>query len=136
MAREPSLEHTRATSHGSRVTLLKEENTMSISFSDFQKLDIRVAQIKKIEDISGSDKLYKLQIDLGAETRQLVAGIKKFYSKDELKDKKTLVIANLEPRKVFGVLSSGMLLAASTESKDNLTIATVDRDIANGSKVS
>jgi methionine--tRNA ligase beta chain len=109
---------------------------MSISFSDFQKLDIRAAQIKEIEDISGSDKLYKLQIDLGSETRQLVAGIKKFYSKEELEDKKILVIANLEPRKVFGVLSSGMLLAASTDSKDNLTIATVDRDIPNGAKVS
>lgn len=107
-----------------------------ISFADFQKLDIRVAEIKTAEDISGADKLYKLTVDLGSETRQLVAGIKVYYSKEELIGKKVLVLANLEPRVIRGVESRGMILCAHSEDRTKLTFTTPASDIPTGAKVS
>ncbi len=107
-----------------------------IKLEDFQKLDLRVAQIKEVEEIEGAAKLYKLKIDLGSEERQLVAGIKAHYSKDELVGKKIIVIANLEPAKLRGVESQGMLLAASTEDKSEVVVLTVDKDVPAGSKIS
>lgn len=88
-----------------------------ISFADFQKLDLRVAKILNVEDIEGADKLYKLTIDLGKELgeRIIVAGIKDFYNKEELKNKKIIVVANLEPKKLRGTESNGMLLAVVKE---------------------
>jgi methionyl-tRNA synthetase len=107
----------------------------NITFDQFKLTDLRVAEIKTAEDIEGADKLYKLTIDIGEE-RTLVAGIKKFYTKEELIGKKIIVVANLEPRALRGVTSHGMLLAASTEDKSALTLVSVDRTIPNGSKVS
>ncbi|MEJ6952234.1 methionine--tRNA ligase [Natronospora cellulosivora (SeqCode)] len=105
-----------------------------ISFDDFTKLDIRVAEILEAEKIEGSNKLLKLQVDLGEEKRQLVAGIGKTYQADELLGKKILMIANLEPAKIFGVESNGMILAASNDEGD-MTLSTVEDDISNGSRV-
>ncbi len=107
----------------------------NITFEDFQKMDLRVAEIKSCEDIEGADKLYKLTIDV-VEERQIVAGIKQYYSKEELVGKKIVIVANLEPRKLRGIMSHGMLLAASTEDKSSVILLTTDKDIANGSKVS
>ncbi len=107
----------------------------NIVFDDFQKIDLRVAQIKACEDIEGADKLYKLTIDVGEE-REIAAGIKQHYTKEELIGKKIIIVANLEPRKLRGVISHGMLLAASTDDKSSLTLITLDRDVPNGSKVS
>ena len=120
-----------------------------IKIEDFQKLDLRVAEIKSVEEIEGAAKLYKLKIDLGErkpetdqgsvsirEERQLVAGIKAHYTPDELVGKKIIVIANLEPAKLRGVESQGMLLAASTENKEQVVVLTVDKDVPNGSKIS
>ena len=87
-----------------------EKNT--ISYEDFAKLDLRTAKILKVEDIEGADKLYKLSIEIEKEKRTIVAGIKEFYSKEELKGKTIIIIANLEPRKLKGITSEGMLLAA------------------------
>jgi len=98
-------------------------------------MDLRVAEIKAAEDIEGADKLYKLAIDSGEE-RTIVAGIKPFYSKDELVGKKIVVVTNLEPRTLRGIESRGMLLAASTEDRSSLTLITVDRQMPNGSKIS
>ena len=98
-------------------------------------MELKVAQIKACEDIEGADKLYKLTIDIGEE-RTIVAGIKQFYTKEELVGKKITVVANLEPRALRGVTSHGMLLAASTEDRSSLTLLTMDRDIPNGSKIS
>lgn len=106
-----------------------------ISFDDFMKIDLRVAEIKACDDIEGADKLYKLTIDVG-ETRTIVAGIKTYYTKEELVGKKIIVITNLEPRKLRGILSHGMLLAASTEDKSAVVLLIPDRDIPNGSRVS
>ncbi|MFH1505816.1 MAG: methionine--tRNA ligase, partial [archaeon] len=79
--------------------------------SPFAKLNLKVAGIEKIEDVEGADKLYKMQIDLGKEKRQLVAGLKQYYKKDELKKKKIIIVTNLETAMLRGNKSQGMLLA-------------------------
>jgi methionyl-tRNA synthetase len=107
----------------------------NITFDHFKAMDLKVAQIKSCEDIEGADKIYKITIDMGEE-RVVVAGIKQFYTKEELIGKKVVVVANLEPKTLRGVTSHGMLLAASTEDKSSLTLVTIDKDIPNGSKVS
>jgi len=107
----------------------------NITFDVFKTMELKVAEIKTAEDIEGADKLYKLSIDIG-EQRTIVAGIKQFYTKEELAGKKIIVVANLEPRALRGITSHGMLLAASTDDKSSLTLVTVDRNIPNGSKVS
>ena len=88
----------------------------NITFDAFQSMDLRVAEIKSCEEVEGADKLYKLSIDVGEE-RTIVAGIKQFYTKEELIGKRIVMVTNLEPRKIRGILSHGMLLAASTEDK-------------------
>ena len=107
----------------------------NITFDEFQKMELKVAEIKACEDIEGADKLYKLTIDIGEE-RTIVAGIKQYYTKEELTGKKIAVVANLEPRKLRGILSHGMLLAASNEDKSSVILLTLDKDIANGSRIS
>ncbi len=107
----------------------------NIIFEDFQKMELRVAEIKTCEDIEGADKLYKLTIDAGEE-RTIVAGIKMHYTREELIGKKIVIVANLEPRKLRGIISHGMLLAASTEDKSSLALVTLDKAIPNGSKIS
>ncbi len=107
----------------------------NIGFDDFLKLDLRVAEIKSCEDLPGADKLYKLTIDVGEE-RTIVAGIKQHYTKEELVGKKIAIVANLEPRKLRGVISHGMLLAASNEDNTSIVLLTLDKDIPNGSRIS
>ena len=107
-----------------------------ISFDDFSKLDLRIAKILKVEEIEGADKLYKLTIDVGEMGKRIIcAGIKQHYKKDKLKNKKIIVIANLEPRVMRGIKSEGMLLAASSNEKDKCVLLTVDSDIKVGSKI-
>ena len=108
----------------------------NISFPEFQKLDIRVGEIKTAEEIEGADKLYKVTVNLGGEERTLVAGIKQFYSLEDLPGKKVLVLVNLEPKVIRGVESHGMVLCAHTEDRSELTCTTTEKDIAPGSKVS
>ena len=115
----------------------KDEEEVSedyITFDDFTKLDLRVAEVLEVEKIEGSDKLLRVQVALGEEKRQLVAGIAKHYEAEELVDKKVLMVANLEPATIFGVKSNGMILAASNDEGD-LTVTTVDRDIDSGAQV-
>ncbi len=115
---------------------VKEKRVDNITFDDFKKLDLRVAEIRSAEDIPGADRLFRLTVDLGTETRELVAGIKGHYEKEGLVGKKIVVLANLEPRTIRGVTSHGMLLAASVEDKSSLSIVTLEKDIPNGSRVS
>lgn len=98
-----------------------------ISYEDFAKLELKIATIKAAERVDGSEKLLKLQLDLGVEQRQIVSGIAKSYEPEQLIGKQIVMITNLEPRsfmlgprspegEVVGIESNGMLLAASGES--------------------
>ena len=90
----------------------------TIEFEDFAKLDLRIAKIIKAEHIEGSDKLLQLTVDIGDETRNILAGIKSAYAPEDLEGKLTLVIANLAPRKMRFGCSEGMVLAAGPGGKD------------------
>jgi methionyl-tRNA synthetase len=90
----------------------------TIEFEDFAKLDLRIAKIIKAESIEGSDKLLQLTVDIGDETRTILAGIKSAYAPEDLEGKLTLVIANLAPRKMRFGNSEGMVLAAGSGGKD------------------
>jgi len=106
-----------------------------INFSDWEKLDLRVGKIVKVEDIEGADKLYKLTVDIGSEKRTVCAGIKKHYSKDELKGKKIILFTNLTPRKLKGIESQGMVLAAVSEDESEVILLAPEKDIEVGAKV-
>lgn len=106
-----------------------------ITIEEFQKIELRVATIVAAERVPGADKLLKLQIDLGNEQRQLVAGIAKHYSPEELVSKQIVVVTNLQPAVIRGVESNGMLLAASTDDQSQLALVTLQRPVPNGSRV-
>jgi len=111
--------------------------TEIISFSDWGKLDLRVGKILKVEDIEGADKLYKLTVDLGNEIgkRTICAGIKEHYTKEELKGKKVIVFVNLTPRKLRGIMSEGMILAACSEDESKVILLIPEKDIDVGSRI-
>lgn len=107
----------------------------TISYTDFEKLDIRTGTIIEAKDHPDADKLLILKIDEGKESpRQLVAGLKEHYTAEELKGKQIVFLANLEPRELRGEISQGMILAAS----DNNTVAilTIDKKVKNNTKIS
>jgi len=104
-----------------------------IDIGDFAKIDLRVAEIKSAEKVEGADKLLKLQIDIGGEARQIVAGIAKHYEPETLVGRKIVVVANLKPAKLRGIESQGMLLAAS--SGESVVFLTPEKEIPSGSKV-
>ncbi|MFF2179322.1 methionine--tRNA ligase [Lysinibacillus sp. NPDC058147] len=104
-----------------------------ITIDDFMKVDLRVATVTACETIPKADKLLKLQVDLGYEQRQVVSGIAKFYSPDELIGQKVIVVTNLKPVKLRGELSQGMILAG--EKDGILKLASVDPKLENGAKV-
>ncbi len=106
-----------------------------ISFEDFQKVDIRLAEIKKAERVEGSEKLLKLLLSLGEEERTVVAGIAKYYKPEELINKKVLMVYNLKPRKIMGIESQGMLVALYDGSQ--LSLIVPDKtDVKVGTRIS
>lgn len=96
---------------------IEEGGENLISFDEFQEMDLRIGEIETVEPIEGSDKLYKLEIDLGEETKQSVAGLKGTYSPEELEGMEVPVLANLEPSELMGVESECMILAAVVDEK-------------------
>ncbi|GAA6185893.1 MULTISPECIES: methionine--tRNA ligase [Alteromonadaceae] len=98
--------------------LSKDPIGETISFDDFAKVDLRIAKIAKAEHVEGADKLLRLQLDLGGETKQVFAGIKSAYQPEDLEGKLTVMVANLAPRKMRFGLSEGMVLAAGPGGKD------------------
>ncbi len=104
-----------------------------IDISDFAKVELRVALIKEAEKIAGSKKLIRLQVDLGNEVRQVVAGIAESYAPEALVGKKIALVANLKPAKLMGVESNGMVLAASQDGK--AVLLTFDADVPPGTKI-
>jgi methionyl-tRNA synthetase len=118
----------------SEVIVNQEKSLPEISFEEFSKMDLRVAVVLEAERVQGADKLLKLKIDLGSETRQIVAGIAEQYSPEEMIGKRIVVVANLKPAKIRGVESKGMLLAG----KDGklLSLVCADKEVKGGSPVS
>lgn len=104
-----------------------------ISFDDFKKLDIRIGRIIAAERIQDTEKLLKIEIDVGAEKRQLVAGIAQSYEPDALIGKEIPVLLNLEPRTIRGVESHGMILAAVMDGK--AVLMHPDKEVPPGSIV-
>jgi tRNA-binding EMAP/Myf-like protein len=123
-----------------------------ISFDEWEKIDLRVGKILEVEEIEGADKLWKLTVDLGSEIgeskseistgspgksnqRIVCAGIKEHYSKEELIGKKIILFVNLAPRKLRGIESQGMILAAVNEDESKVFLISPEKDIEIGSKV-
>ena len=104
-----------------------------VEFSDWQKLDLRTAEILEAKDIEGADKLYQLKIDLGTETRILVAGLKPYYTREELEGKQFVFVTNLEPKKFMGEKSEAMILAAVKG--EEIVLVQPERKIDNGTKI-
>ncbi|KID56704.1 methionyl-tRNA synthetase [Pseudoalteromonas luteoviolacea CPMOR-1] len=98
--------------------LAKEPIADEIEFNDFAKVDLRVAKIAKAEHVEGAEKLLKLTLDLGGETRQVFAGIKSAYAPEDIEGKLTVMVANLKPRKMRFGMSEGMVLAAGPGGKE------------------
>jgi methionyl-tRNA synthetase len=104
-----------------------------IGFDEFGKVELKTARVLSAEKVEGTDKLLKLQIDVGGEQRQIVAGIAQSYEPEALPGRTIVVVANLQPAKIRKVESNGMLLAAT--SGDTLRLITVDGEIPSGSNV-
>ena len=115
------------------VDVAEEKPEDLISFSEFQKLKLRVAKIDAAERVKGADRLLQLQISLGDEQRQIVAGIAEYYEPEALVGQQIVVVANLEPATIRGVESQGMLLAASDD--NGLTLVIPDGEIGDGAEV-
>jgi len=111
-----------------------EEKKKEISYEQFSEIDLRVAKIISAERIPKAEKLLKLQVDLGYEKRQIIAGVAKFYSPEDLINKRVIVVANLKPAKLFGLKSEGMLLA-SENNDGKLKIVEIDNSVEIGAKV-
>ena len=105
-----------------------------ISIDEFKKIQLRIAEVLEAKPVAGADKLLELRIKIGEETRTLAAGIAQYYKPADLVGRKIVVVANLQPRKVRGVESQGMLLAASHG--DQVILLTPEKDIPSGAPVS
>jgi methionyl-tRNA synthetase len=109
----------------------KREMTPVVTFEEFQKLDIRTGKVLSAEPVPKSSKLLKLQVDIGGEKRQIVAGMQQFYKPEELVGMDVIVVTNLAPAKIFGVESNGMILAAG----DSASLLTPLKPVEPGSKI-
>jgi methionyl-tRNA synthetase len=106
---------------------------MEVSYEDFAKLELKIGKVIQVEDVQGSNKLLKLTVDFGNEKRIAVAGIKQQYKPEDLLNKKFVFVTNLQRRKIMGIESQCMILAA----EDNGTIALLQpiKDVKEGSKI-
>ncbi len=111
------------------------EGVQRIGIEDFAKVEMRVGQIKTAERIVGADKLLKLTVDIGTEIRQICAGIAQFYEPEKLIDRKVVVVTNLAPRKLRGVESNGMIVAASIGPEGRPVLAGFTEDVEIGARL-
>ncbi len=102
-----------------------------ITIEDFKKIELKIAQVKEVKDHPNADKLYVLKIDVGGEERQIVAGVKKSYTKEQLMGRYVVVVTNLEPAVIRGEESRGMMLAATDE--QGICVLSPDRAVVLGS---
>ena len=111
----------------------EEDAKEQMSFKEFQKMDLRTARVLEAERIPKSKNLLKLTVSLGEETRTVVAGLAKHYAPEDLRGRQVILVANLEPAKLMGVESQGMVLAA--EDGEKLLLAGVDEAVAPGAPI-
>jgi methionyl-tRNA synthetase len=104
-----------------------------VTFEEFKKLELKVAEIKEVQDHPNADKLYIITIDTGDKTKQIVAGIRNSYKKEDLLGKQVVVVDNLQPAVLRGVESQGMLLAA--QDSQGICVISPERNVALGSIV-
>ncbi len=104
-----------------------------ITLDEFKNVELKVAKVLKAEPIEGSDKLLKLQIDLGSEQRQILSGIAKWYKPEDLIGRQIIVITNLQPRMMMGLESQGMVLAAGDG--ETVSLLAPDKELLPGSPV-
>jgi methionyl-tRNA synthetase len=106
-----------------------------ISIDDFLKVELRVGQVKLAEKVKGTDKLLRLEVDIGTEVRQVVAGIALAYAPETLIGRKVVIVANLQPRKLRGLESNGMIVAASVGDQSNPVLVGFLEDVPIGAKL-
>src|SRR5262249_8638603 len=106
-----------------------------ITIDDFAKVDLRVATVLEAERVKGADKLLRLVVDLGFEKRQVLAGIASAYPPESLIGRKVVVVANLQPRKLRGLESNGMIVAASIGPEDKPVLIGFHEDVQNGARL-
>jgi methionine--tRNA ligase beta chain len=104
-----------------------------ITYDDFMKLDIRIGTLRRAEKVQGADKLIRLEVDLGGEQRQVVAGMAHTYSPEEFIGKQVPILVNLEPRKLRGIESQGMILAVDIDGRPVMLLP--DKEVPAGSVV-
>lgn len=104
-----------------------------ITFEEFQKLELRIGKVIKVDKVTGSEKLLQLEVDFGDEKRQILAGISQYYSPEEIEEKSFTFVTNLEPRKLMGLESQGMMLCADVDGRP--VCLTPVSDVPAGSKV-
>jgi methionyl-tRNA synthetase len=106
-----------------------------ITIDDFAKVELRVGQVKVAERVKGADRLLRLEVDLGSEVRQIVAGIAEAYAPEVLIGRKVVIVANLQPRKLRGLESNGMIVAASAGEKGAPVLAGFLEDVEIGARL-
>lgn len=104
-----------------------------INYDDFSKVEMRVGTILSAEPVEKSEKLLKLEVDFGEEKRQILSGIAKYFTPEDLIGKQTIFVTNLEPRQMMGLESNGMLLATGTE--DDIVLFEPNKQVPNGAKL-
>jgi methionyl-tRNA synthetase len=106
-----------------------------ISIGDFAKVEMRVGEVKAAEHVPGASKLLKLMVDIGTEVRQVVAGLAEYYRPENLVGMKVVVVTNLQPRRLRGVESNGMIIAASVGDHGRPVLVTFKEDVENGARL-
>lgn len=104
-----------------------------VNFDDFSKLELKTGKILEVTPHPDAEKLYLLKVDIGEKVIQIVAGIKPFYTPEQLENKLIVVLANLEPKNIRGVSSEGMILAA--QGKDDVSLVVLDKEMDAGNIV-
>ncbi len=106
-----------------------------VTLQDFKRLELRVGQIRAAQPIPGAQRLLQVQVDLGQEQRNLVAGLADYYAPEQLVGLKVVVVANMEPATIRGVLSEGMMLGAGCSGGQDVALLTVNKDVPNGTPI-
>lgn len=124
-----------ATPRKETAKTVDEQTTPKISIDDFAKVEMRVGEIRSAERVPGAQKLLTLRVDIGTEVRQVVAGIAEVYQPEQLVGMKVVVVTNLEPRKLRGVESNGMVVAATVGEEGRPVLVTFKEDVPNGARL-